>query len=87
MTVQLPSIDDLRDIIDPLVGRIASLERKLDALNERDTPPWVTVAEAAQLMKVSEQTIRRRHRDGHYSSRRDGKIILIKRADLIQTGG
>lgn len=56
-----------------------------DAAEGRLTPVFLTVAEAALLLRLSPQSIRRYIRQGHLPAKRvrGGQIVLIDKTDLL----
>ncbi|WP_107496264.1 helix-turn-helix domain-containing protein [Thalassobius sp. I31.1] len=67
----------------PLIAKIHELTEKVEALSGDHAGDLLTVAEAAKLKRVTEDTIRRWHRDGKIVSQRDGAKILIPRSALV----
>tara|TARA_B100000809_G_scaffold141714_1_gene139252 strand:- start:77 stop:367 length:291 start_codon:yes stop_codon:yes gene_type:complete len=61
------------------------IENKLSTLQESKKPENLTVKEAAQLLKVSEQSIHNYIKKGFISAQKVGRILLIKRTDIEQS--
>lgn len=66
---------------------IQRLARLIDGMAKAEQPEWVTPKQAAQILKVSERTIRTRIQEGRFDTRRVGARILIRYADLIKSQG
>ena len=47
-----------------------------------EAPPWLTIAESAHMLRVSEWTVRRWIREGRLSSARPGHRRLVARLDV-----
>lgn len=68
----------------PLLARLEKLEKQLErALNHPDDT-YVTVEQAAKIMKLHPRTVRRHCHEGRIEFRRDGRKILIDRQLLTQ---
>ena len=63
-------------------GPATVLDLDLDAMH--DGPMYLTVSEAAQVLRRSERTIRQRCEDGRLAAFREGRAWRIPRAELDQ---
>jgi len=72
-----------------LHAKVEELAEKLDALAARLSPPedMLDVREAAKLMHVNEDTMRRYAREGRVPVVRKGQKMLFRRGDLVEAGG
>lgn len=66
--------------LDPLRGEISALKAEIRRLRSDSVPDMLTTQEAAKVLKVDPQTIRRKVRSGAIDSRRVGSKILIPRS-------
>ncbi|MEM9522936.1 MAG: helix-turn-helix domain-containing protein [Pseudomonadota bacterium] len=69
----------------PLAREIAGLRRMMEAQAKAAQPEFVTVKEAAAILKLTEKTIHRYCAEGRLEVRRDGRRKLIRYAGLIET--
>ncbi len=75
--------EELREVVKPLHQEIARLSAAIEALQGGPKSEWVTVHEAAEILKVGPETIRRRDKAQRYEFRRPaGNKILIRRSSL-----
>ena len=68
----------------PLLARLEKLEKQLERALTNPDDTFVTVEQAAKIMKVHPRTVRRHCHDGRIEFRRDGRKILIDRQLLLQ---
>ena len=83
MAIEVMTKDDLTEAMAPLVGKIASLERTIETLKKEAMPKWLTVKEAAKVLKVSEKTVRRRKDAGEFETKRVGGRIRIRTSSIV----
>lgn len=69
----------------PLVREIADLRRMMETQAKAAQPEFVTVKEAAAILKVTGKTIHRYCAEGRLEVRRDGRRKLIRYASLVET--
>ncbi|MEM9880958.1 MAG: helix-turn-helix domain-containing protein [Pseudomonadota bacterium] len=67
----------------PMERAIEHLRQEILALRQGDKSEWMTVKEVAAYLGVGTATVRRRVKDGQYETRRPGKSIMIRRADVV----
>jgi len=75
---QLIAID--AKALDALFSEIARVHQRLDAVDMRPRPEWVTVADAAKAMNVTPDTVRRRIKEGALQAKGTGKCRMVKLA-------
>lgn len=71
----------LDDLVDERVSRI------LDTRENGSAATWLTIAEAADYLRVSESTIARRLKEGRLASTYVGRRRLVRREHLDQSAG
>lgn len=77
----------VRKVNGPIFAKIDRLTQLVESMAKAEQPEWVTPKQAAQILKVSEKTIRARVQEGCFDTRRNGPRILIRYADLIKSQG
>jgi excisionase family DNA binding protein len=61
---------------------------EIKKLAEPEVPSWCTIEQAARILNMSEQTVRRRITDGTLTAHRVGpRLIRIDKASLVNLGG
>ena len=86
MGIEIATSDDFAKMNQLLVGiasEIKTLAQTIEAMRQEQTPEWLTVKEAANHLRVTPDTIRRRVSAGHFDTRREGKSILISRECVL----
>ena len=86
MGIEIATSDDFAKMKQLLVGitsELKTLTLTVEALRQEQTPEWLTVKEAANYLRLTPDTIRRKVRAGHFDTRREGKNILISRESLL----
>lgn len=74
---------EIAEAIKPMVREISELKEELRQLR-KDTPDrLLTVQEAAKVLGVCDQTVRRRVQDGSLKSQRTGHKIMFNKKDLV----
>ena len=70
--------------LERLSNQLAALTEKVDKLlNEQTGDEWLTTAEAAELLRVNQDTIRRRARNGEIPCHRPGgKNLRFRRSEI-----
>lgn len=76
-------IADLKRLVVGLTGKVELLARSFEAQVQGQLPEWLTVKEAAEYLRITPDTIRRKVRAGRFDTRRDGKNILISRECVL----
>lgn len=76
-------IEEIKDIVLNLNSQVLHLTKALEAQRQEQLPDWLTVKEAADYLRISPDTIRRKVKAGHFETRRDGKNILIARDTIV----
>ena len=76
-------IADLKRLVVGLTGKVETLALAFEAQMQDRLPEWLTVREAADYLRLTPDTVRRKVRAGHFDTRRDGKNILIHRQCLL----
>ncbi|WP_126138515.1 helix-turn-helix domain-containing protein [Tritonibacter mobilis] len=71
----------------PLMRELSDLRRIVEAQSKDAQPEYVTVKEAAKILKCTEKTVHRYCDSGRLEVRRDGHKKLITYASLIETAG
>lgn len=83
--VVMIDVDELREMLEDAV------RRGLEGRAERSEPPeWLDANGAAELLGVTPRTVRKRVASGALRASRIGKLLRIKRADvvaLLERGG
>lgn len=74
--------DAVRAAIAPLHEEINRLSRMVEQQQSADQPEYITVAEAAQILSLSEKTIRSYVQQGRFDVIRKGHKILILRDSI-----
>lgn len=69
----------------PIMKELTDLRRMVAAQNKNAQPEYVTVKEAAAILKCTEKTVHRYCEAGRLEVRRDGHKKLISYASLIET--
>jgi excisionase family DNA binding protein len=71
-------------VLDALVERVAErvLER-LAGVERRDEPEYLTVSEAAGLLRAKPQRVYDLLSDGRLARYKDGRRVLVARAELV----
>lgn len=77
----------VRKVNGPIFAKIDRLTQLVESMAKADQPGWVTPKQAAQILKVSERTIRTRIQEGRFDIRREGARVRIRYADLIKSQG
>jgi excisionase family DNA binding protein len=67
---------------DEILLAINALTAKVDALTKPAGPEWLTVKQAAETMRVSTSTVRRRIADGSLPVKREGSTPMIHRDEV-----
>ena len=86
MGIEIATSDDLAKTNQLLLGlasEVKTLVQAVEALRQEQTPEWLTVKEAANYLRLTPDTIRRKVRAGHFDTRREGKNILISRECVL----
>ena len=86
MGIAIATSDDLANMNQLLLGlasEVKTLVQAVEALRQEQTPEWLTVKEAANHLRLTPDTIRRKVRTGHFDTRREGKNILISRECVL----
>ena len=86
MGIEIATSDDLANMNQLLLGlasEVKTLVQAVEALRQEQTPEWLTVKEAANYLRLTPDTIRRKVRAGHFDTRREGKNILISRECVL----
>ena len=76
-------IADLKSLVVGLSSKVEVLACAFEAQTQGQLPEWITVKEAAEYLRLTPDTIRRKVRAGHFDTRRDGKNILISCACVL----
>ena len=80
--------DEIRQVIEaanaPLMREIHNLKRLVERLEKDAYPEFVTVREAAKILKCTQQTVHRHCNAGKLQARRDGRRKLISYASLVE---
>jgi len=76
-------IADLKELVTGLGRKMDTLTRAFEAHADSQLPEWFTVKEAAEYLRLTPDTIRRKVRAGHFDTRREGKNILISRESML----
>jgi excisionase family DNA binding protein len=72
---------ELAEVIAPLRAEVKALREELAAMRA-PASAWVSVTEAAEVLGVSNETVRRRIRAGEIASRGAGRGLMVERASL-----
>ena len=72
-------------VVEPLVIEMNNLKRLVERLEKDGHPEFVTVKEAARILRCCEKTIHHYCDAGRLEVRRDGRKKLISYASLIET--
>ena len=86
MGIEIATSDDIAKTNQLLLGiasEVKTLVQAVEALRQEQTPEWLTVKEAANYLRLTPDTIRRKVRAGHFDTRREGKNILISRECVL----
>ena len=83
--LQQEILDAVKEANAPLLREIADLRRKIDAMHDDSQPEYVTVKDAAKILKCTEKTIHRYCELGRLEVRRDGHRKLILYSSLVET--
>ena len=77
------TLEQLPALIASMQAEIAALRARVDAL-ERQVPDLVSVAEAAEMLDVHENTVKQWIRDGKLpASKHGGRNWKINRSDVV----
>ncbi len=71
----------------PLRRQLIDILRIVEAQSKEDRPEYVTVKEAAQILKCTEKTVHRYCDEGRLEVRRNGRKKLIAYNSLIEAAG
>jgi excisionase family DNA binding protein len=82
-------VSDARELLSAeLVAALEALiDERLELALARNGSPWLTVAEAAELLHVSPRTLARMLEAGRYRSTLVGRRRLVRREDLERGDG
>jgi len=76
MTQQLIAID--ADALDALLGEVRAIRERLDAVEMQPRPEWLTVAEYADHVGKSKDTVTRWIRSGRVASKHEGNVRMVR---------
>lgn len=69
--------EDIRSAVAPLMREIVALRRQVEELAKPSAPQYITMAEAAKRLRVSQRTVARYCESGRLEVRRVGGKVLI----------
>lgn len=73
----------VQEVTAPILRELCDLRRMMAKQAEGAQPEFVTVKEAAEILKCSEKTVHRYCNEGRLEVRRDGHRKLIAYASLV----